>query len=803
MASRSRTLQNVFNNGEITPRLGRRVDYNKFRNSVKQSVNFQPFIQGGTTRRPGTSFVREVKDSSNQVRLIPFIFNSDQAYICEFGSGYIRFFINQAVLLDGAAPFEIASPYLESELPLLKYAQSGDVLYLTHPNHPVNKVIRDSATTFTINEVDFRGGPFLDENTEPIYFSVDEVAGIITSEGGNPFTSQHVGTLWRVNIGNGYGVYKITSVITTSAVNVEVIKTAGNLIDLSVNNAGLALRGSTGANTHLSQTLQIYEEFTPFSMVLNLKRNGTLPESSFIRLEIREFDTVNNQPFASVIAVSDDIDASTIATSPVSVRFLFKPTPVLPGGVKYSFVLTGDYALSDTNNIEWRGSSNDLYLLGTAQKLSGLSSWTGATGVEDFDISNNSSDRWREAAWSEIQGYPHAVHTYEQRLWFAATNSQPQTFWGSALNDFENFQPDTDDEITDLDAVSFTLAGTHDQIIWMVGVEDFVIATKAGPYYIRGGAESGISPLNPPIVRRIAFLPIDNIAPVVAGRNILFIGSNRGKLHEITYNENGFLDVVDRTVLAEHFGQSKFKEIIYKSNPDPLVQLIQDNGDIASITYLPDHDVVGWSRYTTPGLFENLVTIPNGEVWCVARRSVNAFTRRYVEFFDEHNGQFGNVGMDSCVVVEEVNNVFNDYAHLAEESLAILADKSVYPNQVATGGTITLDVSVSVIEAGFPFISVLVELEPILEDGQNLGLPISYSDISINVLNTIGLTLNERPLSFRDVGDLMDTAVDEFSGEKVATIGGWTANHLLTLKQTQPLPCTILSTTRTVILGDT
>ena len=52
----------------------------------------QVFPQGGATRRYGTRFVCEVKDSTKVTRLIPFEFNIEQAYILEFGNLYIRFY---------------------------------------------------------------------------------------------------------------------------------------------------------------------------------------------------------------------------------------------------------------------------------------------------------------------------------------------------------------------------------------------------------------------------------------------------------------------------------------------------------------------------------------------------------------------------------------------------------------------------------------------------------------------------------------------------------------------------------------
>ena len=39
--------------------------------------------------------------------------------------------------------YEITSPYLTAELFELKFAQSADVMYITHPNHEVMKLVKN------------------------------------------------------------------------------------------------------------------------------------------------------------------------------------------------------------------------------------------------------------------------------------------------------------------------------------------------------------------------------------------------------------------------------------------------------------------------------------------------------------------------------------------------------------------------------------------------------------------------------------------------------------------------------------
>ncbi len=61
--------------------------------------------------------------------------------------------------------YEISTPYLTAELFDIKYAQSADVMYITHPNHEVEKLSRTGHTSWTLSDVDFTKGPMQDANT--------------------------------------------------------------------------------------------------------------------------------------------------------------------------------------------------------------------------------------------------------------------------------------------------------------------------------------------------------------------------------------------------------------------------------------------------------------------------------------------------------------------------------------------------------------------------------------------------------------------------------------------------------------
>ena len=144
-----------FVSGEFSAKMDGRTDFEKYSSGVKTMENFLVHPQGAATRRVGTQFIAEVKDSSKKTRLIPFEFSTEQTYILEFGDQYIRFYKDKGQILSGGVAYEIASPYLEAELFDIKFAQSADVMYICHPNHDVRKLSRTGHTSWTLSTVSF------------------------------------------------------------------------------------------------------------------------------------------------------------------------------------------------------------------------------------------------------------------------------------------------------------------------------------------------------------------------------------------------------------------------------------------------------------------------------------------------------------------------------------------------------------------------------------------------------------------------------------------------------------------------
>lgn len=150
------TITTNFSAGEFSPRLRGRSDIEKFNSSAEKLENCVVLRQGGATMRPSMKYIGEVKTSSQQVRLLPFVYSRTDAFVLEFGNVYMRVWQNGLpVETSPGVPYEVATPYTDDMLFAIDYTQGGDTLILFHEDVPVQRVRRFSATNWVIDDAPF------------------------------------------------------------------------------------------------------------------------------------------------------------------------------------------------------------------------------------------------------------------------------------------------------------------------------------------------------------------------------------------------------------------------------------------------------------------------------------------------------------------------------------------------------------------------------------------------------------------------------------------------------------------------
>ena len=94
---------------------------------------------------------------------------------------------------------EVTTTYSVTQIFEINHTQSADVLLLAHKDHEPAKLTRTTATSFTLSDIDFTDGPWLDENdtTTTLYASAATGSGITVTASASLFASSDIGRYIR------------------------------------------------------------------------------------------------------------------------------------------------------------------------------------------------------------------------------------------------------------------------------------------------------------------------------------------------------------------------------------------------------------------------------------------------------------------------------------------------------------------------------------------------------------------------------------------------------------------------------
>ena len=269
----------------------------------------------------------------------------------------------------------------------------------------------------------------------------------------------------------------------------------------------------------------------------------------------------------------------------------------------------------------------------------------------DFDV-GTATTSWRLGKWSDTTGWPSCVTFHENRLVFAGVPDFPQDIMLSNSGDYTLFSPsDAAGSISDANAVSFTLNATGvNKVQWILSDEKGMFAgTVAGEWMIRPSSQSeALTPTNVTAKRSTTYGSAD-IEAVKAGKYPLFIQRAQRKIRELIYSfqDDGF-NALDLSILSEHITLGGITEMAFQAEPNPIVWLVRDDGELVGVTYERETESfrVGWHRHViggssdaagTKAKVESVAVIPTpagdaDELWVITQRYINGASVRQVEY---------------------------------------------------------------------------------------------------------------------------------------------------------------------------
>lgn len=185
--------------GEISPSLYGRIDLEKYQTSLRRCRNFIVRQSGGLDNRPGFRYLGSAKYSDRTARLIPFQFSVSQTYALELGDFYFRVWSNGELVTDGGgSPVEVATPWPINIVSELKFTQSADVMTVCHNNYPPLEIRRYGQADWRTASVTTTSGPFQDINTDDAVtvYASGRTGTITLTASSDIFKSYHVGNLF-------------------------------------------------------------------------------------------------------------------------------------------------------------------------------------------------------------------------------------------------------------------------------------------------------------------------------------------------------------------------------------------------------------------------------------------------------------------------------------------------------------------------------------------------------------------------------------------------------------------------------
>jgi hypothetical protein len=789
-----RAYQPSFTAGELSPALWARVDLAKYSTGLKTAVNIFIHAHGGASNRPGLEFVREIKNSADGARLIAFQFNTEQSYVLEVGTGYARVFRDGGVILAGASPYEFTVPYTSADLENLTFIQEADVMYICHVLYAPRKLSRLADDNWVMSEVTFapqispptglvgsasfkfRGG-----DTGQWGFRVTSVSST-GAESAASAQSNIVTFQWE----NDDGRYmRVTWDPVPNAVSYKVYRSAADNLGFlgetfqpeiefpsgPANGDGSAIPGSSASGSPAVPTGAV--------------------ASVLIGREIQY----------AVSAVKSDSGEESLPSAPITLR----------NDMRF---------VGNRNNLSWDAVAGaSAYIVYKESNGSfGYIGRTDGTSFTDENITADVSDAPQTARnpFSGAGNYPRCAAFVDQRLAFASSVNEPQAVWTSQSANYENFGVAS--PAKENDAITFRLRARQVQEIRsMIGFRGLMLLASGGEFIATGTDGEYLTP-NVKITPQ-GYRGSSTVQPVIVGNTILFAQDRGGVVRDFSYEfqEDSFVGK-DLTILSRHMFEGKnIKQWGYAQAPNSIVWVILDDGSLVSLTYLKEHDVWGWTRHETDGVFEDIVVIAEGVEdvpYFIVRREIDGVQRRYIERL--HTREFDTVVdaffVDSGLSYEGAPISVVTLAHLRGKPIVALVDGNVVTGLTADAvtGQVTLPNAGSVIHAGLAYTAEMETLD--LDLGQVVGLGSvqgrwkSVSEATLRVEKTRGIwtgPTRDNLVEYKQrATEAWDEAISAFTGDITITpMWDWTKGGTTWVCQFDPLPVTVLALMPDVTVG--
>lgn len=748
-----RTFQSNLTGGELSPDMQSRPDVVKYQTGVDlgQNVTIKP--QGGMTARNGTTIVAEVADSAVRGQLRAFEIGPGETYVLEFGDDTLRFVRDGALVLDAAAAVTATA--------------------VTAAAPAVFTLVAHGLTTGTRVFVD----QIADDDLDEVFFDV----GVVAAD-----TFQLI-DMWGV----------------------------------VVSRAGKAALGS-------ARVTPDYRVVTPYAFprtarvtsaqdqdVAFLLSNDNAPQR-LTRIAADDWTLAAETFQPGIAAPASPAVTALVGTGAITYKYKVSAIDGETGEESLPSAeasITNDLTVVDnTNEMTWLAVTGAVRYI-VYKEDNGVFGYIGGTEAllfVDENIGPDLSDAPQQGRnpFNATGDYPTVGTMFEQRLFLASTDNNPAGVWGSQSANNRNFGVSS--PLKESDAITFRVrANRVTKLQGLVSTDALLAMASQGEWSVSAGEQQGyLTPLNP-LVRQRKFYGSAAIEPLPVGEVVLHVQRGGHAMRAFQLGQTG--PSPELTLLATHlFETDAIVNIAHQQSPDGVVWAVTDTGKLRSMSYMPEHEIWGWTRHELGGsaFVEDIAVVEEFDadtLYMLVRRTINGQTKRYIERLAVGAPRVAtdayHVDCGRFLAFDPPTDTIKGLHHLEGETLVALVDGNVVRDLLVTDGQVTLPDAGAIVAIGLSYTARIITLDldmgPLRDAGSIMERYKTITDVRLRVTHTRGIFVAHADADLaveykQRAGEAWGDAIALFTGTvEVAPRAQWSTGGRLIIEQFDPLPMTI------------
>lgn len=797
--------QTNFSGGELSPYLHGRTDLPRFQTGLRACRNFFISRHGAAVSRPGTTYVAVKKQAgSDGIRLVPFIYSDEQSYVLEFGHQYVRFYTGGAQVQHSDRLLDYKD---EVQVPAVSELLTG----ATSGAQGTVVSVSDAGSTGTLRLSGVSGSFIQDEQliggaggdvvvNSALYTFAYEIV--------SPYSDTDLARLQWVQSGDvltlthpSYAPRTLTRVSATDWVFSTVSFARPD--------------GLNGGTFYLKDPLPVADATHPkrewdyYLTAVFRDAKGVLTESKPAKIENLStalWPPAGVAPYAGQVAIY--IDKTVTVWVPAA-------------GVG---AIPADHAWIQTRIYRGRG---------------GYYGWIGDLNVGDEEFTDvgqepvyadqpprgqNPFEVYDDASVLLRTEEPAAVAYFEERLCFGGTAERPGRLFCSVTGDYYNF----DERFVQVkgEALNLELASRKRiDVRSMFGATRLLVFTGSSVWSVRGqqGEPLDFDSINMKMVEEIGagFVP-----PLGVDGSVLYARAKGvGVRSLVPANTESDFQGLDISSVAEHLFTGLRKTVVdwcFQEDPWGLVWIVREDGKLLSLTYSLQDQQWAWASHDTDGEVVGICSVPEGDedaVYLAVNRPdipTGFGSTVYIERMTSrvnHDSVEDDVCLDSALRYDDAPAlVIAGLTHLEGKDVwAVASGTAPQGPYTVENGAITLgelpeanDGGNVVLFVGLPFTPELETLD--LAATQVRHAQKNVISVGFEVDNSVGLSLGqdfEHLVEWRQrtVSSSYSPVVPTTEFVVVPVLGTWNRTGRAALRQTLPLPVTVVALTRELDIG--